>query len=173
MGSEMCIRDRCGTYRELMDMRGDFFNTMQNYGMLKEDDDDAEDLAAEAEDERRPPKKFNIADVSKPGAGKTMESEERNTGSVDGYVYASYLRAGQWWWVVPIVLTAGSCMQASTNLSSYWIVWWERWTTDPNDHQSTGFSAGLYAMLGILQLIFNFIMDVALGLMTFLSLIHI
>lgn len=159
----------CGTYRELMDMRGDFFNTMQNYGMLKEDDDDAEDLAAEAEDERRPPKKFNIADVSKPGAGKTMESEERNTGSVDGYVYASYLRAGQWWWVVPIVLTAGSCMQASTNLSSYWIVWWERWTTDPNDHQSTGFSAGLYAMLGILQLIFNFIMDVALGLMTFLA----
>ncbi|WFD23830.1 hypothetical protein MEQU1_002524 [Malassezia equina] len=155
-----------GTYAELMAQRGDFYNTMINFGMLKEEgeeEEDAEELAAEAEGVK-PRKVFTLAEVHKPGHGKTMESEERNTGAVDGAVWMSYLKAGRSWFIIPLVLLAGSCMQASVNLSSYWIVWWEKWVLQGLTR--TGLEVGIYVMLGIMQLIFNFVMDVALGLLT-------
>ena len=117
--------DETGTYEELMSLRGSFFNTMYNFGMLKDQEEDADELAAEEEDSKAPAKKYTLADLSKPGFGKTTESEERNTGSVDGHVWLSYIRAGKGWLVVPIVLVAGACMQASTNLSSYWVILWQ------------------------------------------------
>ena len=36
-------------------------------------------------------------------------------------------------------------------------------------NKSIGLEAGVYAALGIIQLLFNFVMDVALGVMTFLA----
>lgn len=160
--------EEMGTYEELMQKGGSFYTTMYNFGMLKdEDEEDADELAAETEDAKAPPKKYTLAELSKPGAGKTMESEERNTGSVDSVVWMSYLKAGSGTLIVPIVLAAGACMQASTNLSSYWVVWWQKWHYE--HRKSIGMEAGIYATLGITQLIFNFIMDVALGLLTFLA----
>ena len=160
--------EEMGTYEELMQKGGSFYTTMYNFGMLKdEDEEDADELAAETEDAKAPPKKYTLAELSKPGAGKTMESEERNTGSVDSVVWMSYLKAGSGTLIVPIVLAAGACMQASTNLSSYWVVWWQKWHYE--HRKSIGMEAGIYATLGIIQLIFNFIMDVALGLLTFLA----
>ena len=171
--------DETGTYEELMSLRGSFFNTMYNFGMLKDQEEDADELAAEEEDSKAPAKKYTLADLSKPGFGKTTESEERNTGSVDGHVWLSYIRAGKGWLVVPIVLVAGACMQASTNLSSYWVIWWQKWEGEKADqkardvpvttNKSIGLEAGVYAALGIIQLLFNFVMDVALGVMTFLA----
>ena len=105
--------DETGTYEELMSLRGSFFNTMYNFGMLKDQEEDADELAAEEEDSKAPAKKYTLADLSKPGFGKTTESEERNTGSVDGHVWLSYIRAGKGWLVVPIVLVAGACMPVS------------------------------------------------------------
>lgn len=158
--------EETGPYTELMAKRGDFFNMMMNFGMLKtdgEEEEDADELAAEAEG-IKPRKVFALDEVHKPGHGKTMESEERNTGAVDGTVWMSYLRAGRSWFILPLVLLAGSCMQASVNLSSYWIVWWQKWVEE--NLVRTGLEVGIYVMLGILQLIFNFVMDVALGLLT-------
>ena len=82
--------EEMGTYEELMQKGGSFYTTMYNFGMLKdEDEEDADELAAETEDAKAPPKKYTLAELSKPGAGKTMESEERNTGSVDSVVWVS------------------------------------------------------------------------------------
>ena len=97
--------DETGTYEELMSLRGSFFNTMYNFGMLKDQEEDADELAAEEEDSKAPAKKYTLADLSKPGFGKTTESEERNTGSVDGHVWLSYIRAGKGWLVVPIAVS--------------------------------------------------------------------
>ncbi|WFD27284.1 hypothetical protein MNAN1_002280 [Malassezia nana] len=157
--------EESGTYAELMARRGDFYNTMMNFGMLEKEgeEEDAEELAAEAEGVK-PRKVFTLEQVHKPGHGKTMESEERNTGAVDGSVWTAYLRAGRSWFILPLVLFAGACMQASVNLSSYWIVWWQEWVEQGLER--TGLEVGIYVMLGILQLVFNFVMDVALGLLT-------
>ena len=157
-----------GTYEELMGARGNFYNMMKNFGMLKEagEDEDAEELAADTEDAKKPKPKVDVSKLSKPG-GKTMEDEERNTGTVDGFVYRSYLKAGSALWILPIAISAACCMQAATTLSTYWLNWWEEWHR--TGERTMGFSVGLYVMLGILQLIFNFILDVFLGLMTFLA----
>lgn len=160
--------EETGTYEQLMRKGGSFHTAMVNFGMMKDQEDDAEELAAEAEDEKQQPKQYSLAELSKPGAGKTIESEERNTGAVDGHVWVSYIKAGYGWIIVPIVILAGSCMQASTNLSSYWVIWWQDWEEKGRD-KGIGLEAGVYAALGISQLVFNFVLDVALGVLTFLA----
>lgn len=158
--------EETGTYDELMQRGGSFHSTMLNFGLLKEEEEDADELAAETEDAKAP-KVYTMEELSKPGQGKTMESEERNTGTVDGKVWASYLRAGFAKYLLPVVFLTGACMQAVTNLSSYWIVWWEKWYL--RNEKSLGMEIGIYVMLGILQLVFNFVMDVTLGLLTFFA----
>ncbi|WFD44005.1 hypothetical protein MPSI1_002670 [Malassezia psittaci] len=161
--------DEVGTYQELMAKQGSFAATMHNFGMLKDvgEDEDADELAAEAEDSDRPPPKLKKEDLSKSDGENTMELEERNTGSVDGYVYKAYMAAGQGWWTVPLATAAAVCMQGATTLSTYYINWWSEWYR--NGTYSVGFCVGLYVMLGMLQLIFNFITDVTLGLFTYMA----
>ncbi|WFD31666.1 hypothetical protein MSPP1_002705 [Malassezia sp. CBS 17886] len=160
--------EEVGTYDELMRAGGNFAQAMANYGLLREsgEEADADELAAVVEGERAPHKALDRAALSKEG-GKTMEDEERNTGSVDGHVYASYLRAGRGWLIVPVLILSASAMQAVTNLSSYWIVWWQGWQA--SGKHELGFSIGLYVMLGMMQLLFNFTLDVFLGVMTFFA----
>ncbi|PKI84023.1 hypothetical protein MVES_001934 [Malassezia vespertilionis] len=165
------VIDECGTYQELMENRASFYNTMVKFGNLKEEhgdavEADAEELAAETEDANQAASKPRRDEMSKPGA-KTMELEERNTGTVDSFVYRSYLRAGQASWILPIAVVAAVCMQGSVNISSYWLVWWRDWDRDGT--HGIGFSVGLYVMFGLLQLIFNFILDIFLGLLTFFA----
>ena len=159
--------EEMGTYQELMQARGNFFSAMRNFGMLKEtgEDEDAEELAAETENAKKKKPKLSKAEMSKPNGGGTMEQEERNTGSVDGFVYRSYIMAGQGWWTIPLAVAAAVLMQGSTTLSTYYINWWARYE---HDH-TIGFWIGLYVMLGILQLLFNFVTDVTLGLFTYMA----
>ena len=158
--------DEAGTYAELMAARGNFFNLIKNFGTLKEagEDEDAEELAADTEDAKNNESKPDAKALSKPG-GKTMEDEERNTGTVDRGVYWAFLKAGKGHWILPLAVFSAVCMQGATTLSTYWLKWWEEW--DQNKTHTTGFSLGLYVMLGFAQLIFNFMVGTVLGLMTF------
>lgn len=162
--------EEIGTYDELMRARGNFYNAMHNFGMLKnagEEEEDADELAAETEDAKKPKPKLDKAEMSKPDGEGTMELEERNTGSVDGFVYRAYINAGQGWWTVPLAAAAAVCMQGATTLSTYYINWWTEWYV--NGTYTVGFCIGLYVMLGLLQLVFNFVTDVTLGLFTYMA----
>ncbi|WFD31665.1 hypothetical protein MSPP1_002704 [Malassezia sp. CBS 17886] len=160
--------EEVGTYDELMRAGGNFAQAMANYGLLRESgaQKDADELAEVAEDEQVRMRGTDRAALSRAG-GKTMEDEEQNTDSVDGHVYASYLRAGRGWLTVPMLLLSAAAMQAVTNLSTYWIVWWEGWKL--HGTHPLGFSIGLYVMLGVLQLVFTYCMDMILGVIAFFA----
>ncbi|WFD33272.1 hypothetical protein MCUN1_000085 [Malassezia cuniculi] len=156
--------EEIGTYNDLMRNRSNFHQTMIKYGQFegsREGEEDAEELAAEVEDAMKVKTDVDYSRLSKPG-GQNTEAEERNTGAVDGHVYSSYLKAGKWILFVPMALVAASAMQASTNFSTYWINYWG------SDYfgKPLGFYIGIYILLGCTQFIFNFILDVLLGIMT-------
>lgn len=156
--------EEMGTYNELMAKGSTFAQAMIKFGQFQESregEEDAEDLAAEVEAANEPKKHIDVRRLSKPG-GKTTETEERNTGAVDGHVYATYLYYGKWIFV-PFAMVAAAAMQGATNFSTYWIKFWNDQEFRP---MPLGFYIGIYIVLGCAQFIFNFILDVLLGIMT-------
>ena len=64
-----------------------------------------------------------IEKMKKAVAGEAlMQTEERNTGSISGKVYKSYLKAGKGGIILPFLLLSLILLQGSTILSSYWFV---------------------------------------------------
>ena len=55
--------------------------------------------------------------------------EERNTGAISRAVYKTYLHAGNGEIIVPLLIFSLVFIQASTVMSSYWLVYWqeEKW----------------------------------------------
>ena len=174
--------EETGTYEELMARRGNFYDMVNKFGLVlaeqeQEEANDADELAAEVEAQQADPKKrspyaherLDLTKLSKPGVGKTMESEERNTGAVDAHVYGTYLKSGRAWLLVPVALVFACAMQTAVNLSSYWLTMWQQDHYHRGVQQGRSFYLGIYGMLGVLQLIFNFVLDVTLGLLTFMA----
>ncbi|KAG8995316.1 hypothetical protein FRB94_009288 [Tulasnella sp. JGI-2019a] len=116
--------------------------------------------------------------------GRLMKAEKRSIGSIQTSgpyespprlvqistlnprrfaVYSTYIKAGNGWWTMPLIILAGVLMQASQVLSSYWLIWWQANTF----HHGSAFYMGVYAALGVGQAIFTFLLGVSMALLSF------
>ncbi|KDQ57208.1 hypothetical protein JAAARDRAFT_35814 [Jaapia argillacea MUCL 33604] len=152
-----------GTYVELMANDGPFSKFVQEFGTKDGHKEEGEEEVL-GEDEVEEEKKEVKKKVPSGGA-QLMQAEERNTGSVSGKVYASYIRAGRGSVILPILFLSLALIQASTVLSSYWLVWWQ----DMAFHRPQGFYMGIYAMLGVSQAIVFFIMGSTFSYLTYFA----
>ncbi|BGO90746.1 hypothetical protein NBRC10512v2_002998 [Rhodotorula toruloides] len=146
-----------GTYAELVaDKEGAFSQLMEEFGgdveEKTEEKDEKEEAAVEESGKDGKKKKDD-----QPKAKALMQEEERATGSVSGAVYARIFRLAKGWYTFPLLFLAIALQQGAQVLGSYLLVWWQ----EDQFHQSMGFYEGLYAMFGILQAIFSFVMGVA------------
>ena len=111
-----CIAER-GTYSELMNNSGEFSRFITEFGSKEHDEkEEKDDDATEKKDELGEKRRSATA-----GAG-IMQSEERNTGSIDIEVYKSYSVAGKGFIMLPLLLISLVLIQGATVMSSYWYV---------------------------------------------------
>lgn len=110
-----------GTYNELMENGSEFSKFVNEFGNNDQEEAQEEEMVAAIEDVEEVKEKRKKATA---GAGM-MQVEERNTGAVNGAIYKAYLKAGKGHIMLPIFGLAIALMQASTVMSSYWLVYWE------------------------------------------------
>ncbi|KAG8982744.1 hypothetical protein FRB90_006577, partial [Tulasnella sp. 427] len=94
--------------------------------------------------------------------GRLMKSEKRSVGSIEMNVYSTYLKAGQGWWTVPLIILSAVLMQGTAVVSTYWLIWWQ---TD-SFHKSTKFYMALYAVLGVAQSAFLYVFGAVMSLLS-------
>ncbi|SCZ99314.1 BZ3500_MvSof-1268-A1-R1_Chr7-2g09480 [Microbotryum saponariae] len=147
-----------GTYADLIaDKDGPFSKMIAEFGgdatEKREEEEEVEEDAIEAAGDELvdAPKKSK-----KKGKG-LMQEEERATGAVDGGVYMAFLRAAKGHVTVPLLILSLALAQGAQVLGSYWLVWWQ----ENHFHTQNGFYMGIYALLGILQAVFSFLMGLA------------
>ncbi|KAG8983844.1 hypothetical protein FRB90_005701, partial [Tulasnella sp. 427] len=115
--------------------------------------------------------------------GRLLKAEKRSTGSIDKkgerffilecsksaayskifIVYLTYIKAGNGWINLPLILLACVIMQGSQVLNSYWLIWWQ----ENSFHRSTRFYMILYAVLGVSQAVFTFVLGVTMAILSF------
>jgi hypothetical protein len=112
-----------------MSQGGEFSKFIAEFGSSKEEDekqaeedDNAIDVSAKADAEGEEMEKMKTAVAG----DALMQTEERNTGSISGKVYKSYLKAGKGEIILPFLLLSLVLFQGSVILSSYWFV--DCWT---------------------------------------------
>ncbi|KAJ7440231.1 ABC protein [Mycena latifolia] len=88
--------------------------------------------------------------------GRLIVKEHRTTGGVSWGVYGYYLKAGGGWLTVPVLVLAAVLMQSSSVANSYALVWWQ----DNTFNKSFTFYQVLYALLGIMQAIFTYVLGI-------------
>ncbi|KAN0060307.1 hypothetical protein ACQY0O_007636 [Thecaphora frezii] len=160
-----------GNYQQLSTGNGPFQKLVEEFGGEHEKDEEKKAAEEEALDgdsgsaaaDTKAKKRSALTKGKDDKSGALMEAEERNTGSVAGRVYLSYLKFGNGIIMVPICLLSVTLMQAANILNSYWLIWWQ----DDHFHQSQGFYMGIYAALGVLMTIFTFVMGTAMGYLSF------
>ncbi|KAG0148314.1 hypothetical protein CROQUDRAFT_669974 [Cronartium quercuum f. sp. fusiforme G11] len=144
-----------GNFEELIAAKGVFYELVRDFG-----GGEAEEKPTEPQfgTEKRTEPIEKAGEEKNVGSTKAivshMQEEEKATGSVGLEVYSKYLRAGNGRTMLPLLLCSMLLQQASTVLSSYWLVWWQE------DHfrQTEAFYMGIYAALGIAQTFFSFLM---------------
>ncbi|GAA5952191.1 hypothetical protein JCM8115_003528 [Rhodotorula mucilaginosa] len=148
-----------GTYSELVaDKEGAFSKLMEEFGgelneTKAEEDAEKEEEAIEAAGKE--PKKDEDAGKAKPKG--LMQEEERAVGSVSGEVYRKIFSLAHGYWTFPFLLLSLAAQQGAQVVGSYALVWWQ----EDAFNQPMGFYEGIYAMLGVLQAVFSFLMGVA------------
>ncbi|KAJ7513244.1 ABC protein [Mycena galericulata] len=151
-----------GTYPELIAKGGEFARLDREFGGAEEqqkkggeEEEDTQVQVVSVEDAKA--KSAGAAGTGKI-EGKLIQKEHRTTGGVAWSVYGYYVKAGGGWLTVPAVVLATFLMQGSQVLNSYSLVWWEDNTFD----KSFKFYQILYAILGISQSIFTYVMGICL-----------
>ncbi|KAF7349832.1 ABC protein [Mycena venus] len=148
-----------GTYPELIARGGEFARLDREFGGAE-----AEGEGEGEEGEEAPQVQVvSVEDAkarSKGAAGtgkiegKLIVKEKRTTGGVAWSVYGYYIKAGGGWLTVPAIALAAILMQGSAVGNSYVLVWWQANTF----HKGYSFYQLLYAVLGISQALFTFVM---------------
>lgn len=143
---------------------------MQEFGGAEEEEkekEDAEETAVFEENAKvttakvaAPPSKGKAAGRTE---GRLMVSESRKTGSVGWQVYKRYLKAGRAKYTGPLTVVASVLLQGAQIASTLWLTYWEA----DRFHDTSGFYMGIYALLGVLQAIFTFMMGGAIGILSF------
>ncbi|KAJ7224976.1 ABC protein [Mycena haematopus] len=148
-----------GTYARLIAQGGEFARLDREFGGGK-----SADAGGDGGEEEEPQiQVVSIEDAKKRSAGaegtgkiegRLMVKEARTTGGVAWSVYGYYMMAGGGWLTVPIIMLAAILMQGSSVANSYTLVWWQANTFN----KPFSFYQLLYALLGIAQAIFTFLL---------------
>ncbi|KAJ7164009.1 ABC protein [Mycena crocata] len=152
-----------GSYQELLDKKGEFARLDKEFGGggTAENEGVENLVTVTATVEELKIKSAKVAGTGKI-EGKLITKERRTTGSVSWKVYGSYLKAGRWYITLPFVLLAVLGMQACQISNSYTLVWWQK----DAFNRPFSFYQTLYAVLGVSQATFTFLMGVAIDFLT-------
>ncbi|KAF9120571.1 hypothetical protein BGW39_011263 [Mortierella sp. 14UC] len=171
----ICMKDgeivERGTFHELMGNDGEFASLMKAHGGIGESEHDSEEAADElsvdsaatasaggekkAAGEGKEDAKVEKSEKGEGGKPKKglMSQEERATGSVDGTIYKTYVKAAGGKYLVPLLLLLLIVTQVAKVGNDLWLSWW----TSDTFMKSQKFYMILYAVWGIAQGIFQFI----------------
>ncbi|GAA5927818.1 uncharacterized protein JCM15063_006002 [Sporobolomyces koalae] len=145
-----------GTYAELVsDRDGAFSALMEEFGGDLEEKKEEEEAKEEEAIEEAGSKGKKATD--KPVAKALMQEEERATGSVDRRVYLRIFKLARGCITFTLLVAAVVLQQAAQVVGSYFLVWWQ----DDQFNKPSGFYEGMYALLGVLQAVFSFVMGLA------------
>ncbi|KAJ7771298.1 ABC protein [Mycena maculata] len=153
-----------GTYPELIARGGEFARLDHEFGGA-----DAQAQAQEGAEEDAQVQVVSVEDAKARSAGaagtgkiegKLITKEQRTTGGVAWSVYGYYLKAGGGWLTVPAIVLCGFLMQGSQVMNTYTLVWWE----DNTFNKGFQFYQILYAMLGVSQATFTYLMGILMDL---------
>ncbi|KAJ7708108.1 P-loop containing nucleoside triphosphate hydrolase protein [Mycena rosella] len=155
-----------GTYAELIAKGGEFARLDREFGGA-EAEEAAEEGAGEGGGAQV--QVVSVADAKAKSAGaegtgkiegRLIVKEHRTTGGVAWSVYGYYLKAGGGWITVPWIVLTTVLMQGSSVANSYTLVWWQ----DNAFNKSTTFYQVLYALLGIAQAIFTYLLGILMDI---------
>ncbi|GAA5984896.1 hypothetical protein JCM11641_003618 [Rhodosporidiobolus odoratus] len=152
-----------GTYADLLaDETGAFASLMREFGGDLEEKEEKKDEAEEAAVEEAGGEEEKKG--KKPKKAKAlMQEEERATGSVSGAVYRHIYQLAKGWYTFPLLVLALACQQGAQVTGSYMLVWWQ----EDEFNQPQGFYEGMYAMLGVLQALFSFMLGLSTTIIGF------
>ncbi|KAH8598215.1 ABC multidrug transporter-like protein [Bisporella sp. PMI_857] len=142
------------TFDNLMRDHLGFQQLMETTGLEDEHVEKAHINEDEVEDEKKNPKK------KKKGTA-LMQAEERAVKSVPWSIYADYTRASGTIWNGPLIILLLILSQAANITCSLWLSWW----TSNQFGYTTAVYIGVYAALGVAQVILLFIFSVGLTIM--------
>ncbi|KAJ7500976.1 ABC protein [Mycena galericulata] len=143
-----------GTYPELIAKGGEFARLDREFRGAEE-----QQQKGGEEEEDAQVQVVSVEDAKAKSAGAAGTRSPAPLGVLRGAVmYGYYLKAGGGWLTVPAVVLATFLMQGSQVLNSYSLVWWEDITFD----KSFKFYQILYAMLGISQSIFTYVVGICM-----------
>ncbi|KAJ7717861.1 ABC protein [Mycena metata] len=152
-----------GTYPELIARGGEFARLDGEFGGQTAGAGGAEGEGEEDEEPQIQVVSVEDAKAKSAGAagtgkieGKLIVKEARTTGGVAWSVYGYYLKAGGGWITVPAIVLAAVLMQGAQVVNSYALVWWE----DDAFHKPFSFYQVLYALLGIAQATFTYLLGI-------------
>ncbi|KAJ7116426.1 P-loop containing nucleoside triphosphate hydrolase protein [Mycena epipterygia] len=152
-----------GSYQELLDKKGEFARLDKEFGGGGSGEgESAENLVTVTVTVEELKMKSAKAGGTGKVAGKLIVKERRTTGSVSWRVYGSYLKAGRGYITLPFVLLAIIGMQGCQISNSYTLVWWQANTFN----RPFSFYQTLYAVLGVSQATFTFLMGVAIDFLS-------
>ncbi|GAA5855654.1 hypothetical protein JCM8547_001633 [Rhodosporidiobolus lusitaniae] len=144
-----------GTYAELIaDKTGPFAALMEEFGGDLEQEEEEE---KKEEEEEEAIEEAGDKGKDKPKAKALMQEEERATGSVSGAVYKHIFLLAQGYWTFPVLILSLLLQQGAQVVGSYMLVWWQ----EDAFNQSTSFYEGMYALLGVLQAVFSFLLGLS------------
>ncbi|KAJ7454700.1 ABC protein [Mycena latifolia] len=151
-----------GSYQELLDKKGEFARLDKEFGGGGNEGELAENLVTITTTVEELKIKSAKAGGTGKIEGKLITKERRTTGSVSWRVYGSYLKAGRGYITLPFVILAVLGMQACQISNSYTLVWWQANAFN----RPFSFYQTLYALLGVSQAIFTFLMGVAIDVLS-------
>ncbi|KAI3654035.1 hypothetical protein MP228_000754 [Amoeboaphelidium protococcarum] len=132
-----------GTYQEVMNMKGQVADLVQNHGL------------EENQDEKAVTKKDKVQNENKPaGISKGMIDEERAIGSLQWSIFSSYIKAAGGPVFLAITLFLAVITQVARIGNDLWLVFW----TNDQFGLSTATYSGVYFAWGISQGIFSSIL---------------
>ncbi|KAF8899910.1 ABC protein [Gymnopilus junonius] len=145
-----------GTYRELIDAKGEFARLDKEFGGNENDQSqEPQDVALSNDRVKvRLVSATRLAVGTGKLEGKLIVKEHRSTGSISSAVYKAYLLAGHGYLMAPLLVVIILMMQGSQLVSSYTLVWWQ----ENFFHRSFSFYQTLYAILGVSQAISTFLL---------------
>ncbi|KAH6893374.1 ABC transporter [Thelonectria olida] len=147
-----------GTFDGLMAQNDEFAKLMTSTSVDEEEDKNQGTEDARAQTDVKEENKEGGED--KQGAD-LMQAEDRAVRSVSWRVYSAYLLAAGSIMIAPLVFVLLVLAQATNILTSLWLSWW----TAQNWDYDADFYIGVYAGLGVLQVIFLFLFSVSISIL--------
>ncbi|CAA7271099.1 unnamed protein product [Cyclocybe aegerita] len=154
-----------GTHPELVEANGEFARLDREFGGS---DDPQQELRTIVPTEDIKREKIELAKRRAAGTGKLegklMIKEQRTTGSISAKVYKAYVDAGRGFFTAPLLIIALLLSQGCQITSSYTLVWWQ----ENAFHRPFSFYQTLYALLGVTQSIFTFVLGLSSNIFSYL-----